>query len=347
MRSVAVLATLLSLSAGSLPAQPALSGAGATTASSLMKGWADGHAAAGRGTVAYAANGSVAGLDQLKKGSVQFALSDARVSAPELAAHDLVQFPVAIEGIVPVVNLAGIKPGQLRLTGPVLAELFLGRIRSWNDPAIAALNPGVSLPSALVSPVHRSDGSGSTFLFTSYLAAVSPEWKAKIGAETSVAWPMGVAAKGSDGVVEQVKATEGAIGYVDFGRVRKLGLAHVQLRNKAGSFVSAAYEGFAAAAVAAPWATAPSFAVVIVDQPGAGAWPISGTIFAVMRRQQRDAATGLAVLGFFDYAMGEDGAAIARKLGHVAMPASVVNVVREAWPRLVKTADGQSVWKAR
>jgi phosphate transport system substrate-binding protein len=328
------------LMAATATAEP-VKGAGATTAAPLMKAWSDAY---GAGAPRYEANGSTAGREAVTRGEVHFALTDARISVAELAAADLVQFPVLIEGIVPVVNLAGLEPGALKLTGPLLADIFLGKVRMWNSAAIAAENPGLALPALPIQPVYRGDGSGSTFLFTSYLTVVSPEWRSLVGAATSVKWLVGVEAKGSDGIVQKVRTTPGALSYVDFGRARKHGLVHAQLKNRSGEYVSPATDAFAAAAVAAPWATAPSFAVVIVDQSGRGVWPITGSVFAVMRREQKDEAAGREVLKFFDFALGEAGAQVARKHGHVAMPASIARIVRDAWPRLLKNASGTSLW---
>jgi phosphate transport system substrate-binding protein len=250
-----------------------------------------------------------------------------------------------VEGIVPIVNVPGVTPGALKLTGQVLADIFLGRIKQWNDPSVAALNASLSLPALPITIVHRADGSGSTFLMTSYLSAVSPSWKTGVGSGAQVKWPVGESARGSDAVVQRVKAIPGALGYVDAGRVKKLNLAYVALRNKAGEYPAPSGEAFAAAAVTAPWSTAPAFAVLIVDQPGPQTWPITGAVFAVMRREQAVPATALATLKFFDFALG-DGAQVARDMGYVPLPVDVTRIVRAAWPRLVKTSAGVSVWPA-
>jgi phosphate transport system substrate-binding protein len=322
---------------------PAISGAGATTVAPLVAAWGKAYAARVGGVpVEYQAQGSVAGVGAVKSGRALFALSEARVSIPDLQRADLVQFPVLVEGIVPVVNLQGVESGALRLTGPVLADLFAGRIRSWADAAVAALNPGLKLPSTPVTIVHRSEGSGSTFLFTAYLSEVSPSWKASVGTGSEVGWPTGVGVSGSDQMAERVRGTPGAIGYVDRGRVAKSQLSGIRLRNKAGAFVDATSEGVAEAARLASWSTAPAFAILIVDQPGATTWPISGALFAVLRREQ-DPAAGAELLRFFDYVLGE-GTEASRKLGAVPLPEDVAQVVRNAWPRLVRTAGGAALW---
>jgi phosphate transport system substrate-binding protein len=317
-------------------------GAGATTATAVVTAWSKAYVGKGGPAVEYETTGSVVGLERLTSGAAQFALSDAWISVPDLAAKELVQFPVLLEGIVPIVNVAGLAPGALRLTGPVLGDIYLGKIKNWNAPPIADLNPGVTLPMTPITVVHRSDGSGSTFLFTSYLNAVNPAWKGAVGSGTEVKWPVGAAVSGSDAMVQKVKTTDGAFGYVDFGRVRKQQLTYVTLKNHDGELVAPTASGIANAAASAPWATAPAFAVLLVEQGGKATWPISGAVFAVTKRQQ-DQAVGRSVLGFFDFALG-DGAQIARDLGYVVLPDSVTRVVRDAWPRLVKTTAGVSVW---
>jgi phosphate transport system substrate-binding protein len=317
-------------------------GAGATTATAVVTAWSKAYLGRGGSGVEYEAAGSVVGLDRLTAGSAQFALSDAWISVPDLTAKELVQFPVLLEGIVPIVNVAGLAPGALRLTGPVLGDIYMGRVKTWNAPPIADLNPGVKLPLTPITVVHRSDGSGSTFLFTSYLNAVNPAWKPAVGSGTEVKWPAGAPVSGSDAMAQKVKSTDGAIGYVDFGRVRKQQLTYVTLKNHDGEFVAPTVNGIANAAASAPWATAPAFAVLLVEQGGKATWPISGAVFAVTKRQQPE-AVGRSVLNFFDFAFG-DGAQIARDLGYVVLPETVTRVVRDAWPPLVKTPAGVSVW---
>jgi phosphate transport system substrate-binding protein len=338
--------TSLALPLAALAADGHIVGGGASGASTAMALWSKGFAAKKGGSVEYTPSSSLKGLAALKKGDVEFGLSEARVSVPDLLAADLVQFPVLIEGDVVVVNLPKMTPGALKLTGPIVADIYMGRIKTWDDPAIHALNPGTALPSLPIHPLYREPESGTSFLFTSYLSTVSGEWKDRAGAGSSVKWPAGqqTAKPGGDGMAEQVTSTEGAIGYVDFARATRKKLVWTQLQNKAGKWVSPTPDGFAAAAASVDWQQAPSFAVIIVDEPGEGTWPISGACFAIVHRVQVDAPLGRLMLQFFEYGLTEGGAA-AREAGYVPVPESVVKVVRDAWPRLVKTADGTSLLK--
>ena len=318
-----------------------ISGAGATFPAPLYAKWAETQKADTGMALNYQAIGSGGGIKQIKAKTVAFGASDKPLKPEELEADGLAQFPTVIGGVVPIVNLPELQPGQLKLTGPVLADIFLGTVKKWNEPAIAALNPGVKLPNLPITVVHRSDGSGTTFLFTSYLTAVAPKW-ASVGASDAVKWPAGQGGKGNDGVSGYVKQTPGAIGYVEYAFAKQNGLPHASLQNAAGQFVAPTAESFAAAAAGADWTKAPGFYLLLINQPGAGAWPITGATFILMHKQQADAATGKAVLGFFDraYATGD---AAASELAYVPLPAALKAQVRQSWSAIVGP-DGKPVF---
>ncbi len=307
-----------------------ITGAGSTFAAPIYGAWG----AAERPTLGvglnYQALGSGAGQNQVIARTVDFGASDAPLKTDKLAANHLLQFPTVMGGVVPIINLPGVRPNQLHLTGAVLAGLFSGDISTWNDPKIAALNPGVTLPSTAVAPVHRADGSGTTFVFTSYLAKVSPDWASKIGAASSIAWPSGAGAKGNDGVAATVRNTEGGIGYVEYAYASKNGLTTVQLKDKAGAFVTPNLASFTAAAAGADWDGAQNFAVDLLDTPGENAWPIVSATFVLLPMDPKDPQRSAAVLKFFDWAYS-NGAATARSLQYVPLPADVQTHVRHAW----------------
>jgi phosphate transport system substrate-binding protein len=262
--------------------------------------------------------------------------------ADELQAEGLMQFPTIMGGVVAVVNLDGVNPGQLKLSGDVLAEIYLGKITKWDDKAIAALNPGVKLPADDITVVHRADGSGTSFLFTDFLSKTNAEWKSKIGSGTAVKWATGVGGKGNEGVAANVQRIKGSIGYVEWAYAKKNRMAHTQLKNHDGQFLQPSDDAFKAAASNAAWDKTPGFAVVLTDQPGKAAWPITGVTFALMHKTQADAAKGKEVLGFFDWAF-KNGAADAEQLDYVPMPASVIKMIEAAWKSQVKDAAGKAV----
>jgi phosphate transport system substrate-binding protein len=245
-------------------------------------------------------------------------------------------------GVVAVVNLEGVAPGQLKLTGPVLADIYLGKVSKWNAPEIAALNPGVKLPDQDITVVHRADGSGTSFLFTDFLSKTNAEWKSKVGAGTAVKWATGVGGKGNDGVAANVQRIKGSIGYVEWAYSKKNHMTHTQLKNHDGQFLQPDDDAFKAAAANADWARTPGFAVVLTDQPGKAAWPITGATFALMHKTQADAAKGKEVLNFFDYAF-KNGAPAAAELDYVPMPASVAKLIESAWKSQLKDASGKSI----
>ena len=324
----------LSLAAPSLAPRTAravdITGAGSTFAAPIYGAWAAAaHQVLGI-ALNYQALGSGAGQNQVIARTVDFGASDAPVAAAKLAAHALLQFPTVIGGVVPIVNLPGIAPNQLRLTGAVLAGLYSGDITMWNDRQIAALNPGVSLPDLAVAPVYRADGSGTTFVFTSYLAKASGDWKSKVGASTSIQWPAGAGARGNDGVAAVVRNTRGGLGYVEYAFADRNHLTTTLLRDRAGAFVAPNLDSFSKAAAAADWAGATDFAVDMLDGPGAGAWPIVSATFVLLPTDPKDPVRGAAVTRFFDWAFGH-GAQIATSLNYVTLPAAVQAKVRAAW----------------
>jgi len=327
--------------AASVPAQALeISGAGATFPYPIYAKWAEAYKAATGDGLNYQSIGSGGGIKQIKARTVTFGATDKPLTADELKKEGLVQWPMVMGGIVPVVNLDGIKSGELTFDGPVLAKIFLGEIKTWNDPAIAKLNPGVNLPSAAISVVHRSDGSGTTFNFTDYLSKVSAEWKSKVGEETAVEWPIGIGAKGNEGVANNVQQTKNSIGYVEFAYAKQNKLTYGDLINKDGKKVEPIAAAFQAAAANADWTKAPGFYLILTDQPGAGSWPITAATFILMPETPKDAAAAAAALKFFSWAY-EKGADTALALDYIPLPGSVVTLVKKEWTDNIKNAEGK------
>jgi phosphate transport system substrate-binding protein len=315
----------------------ALQGAGATFPAPLYTRWAADYRTGVGVSVNYQAIGSGGGVKQIKEGTVDFGASDKPLSGEELQAASLVQFPTVLGGVVPIVNLPNVQSGQLKLTGELLADVFRGTVTKWNDPRLAAANPGVALPNLPITVVHRSDGSGTTFLFTTYLAAKSSTWKASPGAGDTLAWPVGIGGKGNDGVAAYVKQTPGAIGYVEYSYARQNNMATASLQNRDGQFAAPEPANFAAAAAGADWSAAPGFYVLLIDQPGANTWPISGATFILVRKGG-DAAKNAQTTKFFDWAFA-NGDAAANDLGYVPLPANVKDLVRAAWAKELAAAS--------
>ncbi len=320
-----------------------MTGAGATFPYPIYAKWADMYKKTTGNGLNYQSVGSGAGIKQIKSKTVDFGASDMPLKAEELAAEGLVQFPAIMGGVVLVVNLDGIAPGQLKLTGPVVADIYLGKITKWNAPEIAALNPGVKLPAEDITVVHRADGSGTSFLFTDYLSKTNADFKAKVGAGTAVKWVLGVGGKGNEGVATNVQRIKGGIGYVEWAFAKRTKMTHTQLKNKDGVFLQPDDENFKAAAANAEWAKTPGFGVVLTDQAGKAAWPITGASYILMHKTQADAAKGKEVLKFFDWAYKNGGAAAA-ELDYVPMPASVTKLVEDAWKANMKDASGKAIW---
>ncbi len=318
-----------------------ISGAGATFPAPLYAKWAAMQKAETGLALNYQAIGSGGGIKQIKSKTVAFGATDKPLKPAELDEAGLAQFPTVIGGVVPVVNLPGVASGQLQLTPAQLADIFLGKITKWSDAGLAAGNPGVTLPNIPITVVHRSDGSGTTFLFTSYLTAVAPQW-ARVGANDAISWPVGLGGKGNDGVSAFVKQTPGAIGYVEYAYAKQNGMAAASLQNAAGAYVAPTAESFAAAAAGADWSKAPGFYLLLVNQPGKGAWPITGATFILMHRTQEKPADGKAVLSFFDWAYAK-GDATAGELAYVPLPADLKAKARASWSAIVGP-DGKPVY---
>jgi phosphate transport system substrate-binding protein len=331
-------ATALSLLAAAASAQD-VTGAGASFPAPVYAKWADAYNKATGARVNYQSVGSSAGLKQIAAKTVDFGASDAPLKDEELAKSGLIQFPTVIGGVVPVVNIAGIKPGQVRLTGQVLGDIYLGKITKWNDAAVTALNPGVPLPDATISVVRRADGSGTSFNFTNYLSKVNAEWKEKVGEGTAVNWPTGAGGKGNEGVSAFVQRLPNSIGYVEYAYAKQNKMAHVLLKNKDGNFVAPDDLTFKAAAAGADWTK--TFYQVLTEQPGKDAWPITAATFIMMHKQQEKPVQAAAALKFFDwaYAKGDQAAA---ELEYVALPDAVKNLVRKQWAQ-VKDASGKQI----
>ncbi len=307
-----------------------ITGAGATFIYPLLSKWSDDYNKATGAKVNYQSIGSGGGIAQIKAGTVDFGSSDKPLPSEELAAAGLGQFPSAIGGVVPVVNVEGIEAGKLRLTGPLLADIFMGKVAKWNDAAIAAANPGVALPDLKINVVHRSDGSGTTFNFSNYLSKVSPEWKTKVGEGTSVQWPGGVGGKGNEGVASYVKQIKGSIGYVELAYALQNKMAHTQLQNAAGQFVQPGAESFQAAAATADWASAKDFNLVITNAGGEKSWPITATNFILMYKQPKDAKRSADTRAFFKWAF-ENGQPQAQALDYVPLPPELVKQIEAYW----------------
>jgi len=320
-----------------------LTGAGATFPYPVYAKWADAYKKATGNGLNYQSVGSGAGIKQIKSKTVDFGASDMPLKADELEAAGLIQFPAIMGGLAPVVNLDGIAAGKMKLTGDVIAGIYLGKITKWNAPEIAALNPGMNLPATDITVVHRSDGSGSTFLWTDYLSKVSPEFKTVVGSSTAVKWPVGLGGKGNEGVAASVLNVKGSIGYVEYAYVKKNKMIYAQIKNKDGNFVEPNDASFKAAAAGADWAKTPGYSVVLTNQAGKASWPITGASFILMYKQQADAAKGREVLKFFDWAF-KNGDAMATELDYVAMPVTVTKLVQETWKSEVKDSSGKATW---
>jgi len=339
--SVGIAASLLS--AGSAFATD-ITGAGATFPAPIYTKWAAAyHTKTGVG-LNYQAIGSGGGIKQIEANTVDFGASDMPLKPDVLKKNGLMQFPTVMGGVVPVINLKGIDSNELKLDGKTLADIYMGKITTWNDPAIASLNPGVNLPDQDITVVHRSDGSGTTFIFTNYLSKVSPEWQSKVGMNTSVAWPAGTGGKGNAGVASYVQRIKGSIGYVEYAYLLQNHMVGVQLKNREGNFVKANGDSFKSAAAGAKWKTAPGFYEILTDEAGKGSWPIAGATFILMHEKQEKPQNAKQVLKFFDwaYANGDD---MAQSLDYIPMPDSVVKLIHGAWKTKIKSVHGHTVWK--
>jgi phosphate transport system substrate-binding protein len=322
-----------------------LSGAGATFPAPVYSKWAAAYEDYTGNQLNYQAIGSGGGIKQIKAKTVDFGASDKPLKPEELNAAGLYQFPTVIGGVVPVTNVPGLHSGRLKVTGALLAEIFLGNIKNWNDPQIAAMNPGLKMPNLPITVVHRSDGSGTSFLFTTYLSSQSPAWKSQVGGNDSVQWPTGLGGKGNDGVSAFVKQTQGSIGYVEYAYAKQNKMPYLLVKNAAGNYPAPNAAAFAAAAASAPWATSPGNYVLLLNQPGATAWPISGATFILMYKNPSNAAASANVLKFYDWAY-KYGDAAANALDYVPLPTNVKSMVRKQWATNI-TSGGKPVYVSK
>jgi phosphate transport system substrate-binding protein len=322
-----------------------ISGAGATFPYPIYAKWAEAYKEKSGTAMNYQSIGSGGGIKQIEAKTVDFGASDMPLTPDKLDADKLQQFPMVMGGVVPVVNLSGIKPGELKLDGKTLAAIYLGTITNWNDKAIAALNPGTTLPDKAIATVHRSDGSGTNFIFTHYLSSIDADFKAKIGENTSVEFPGGLGGKGNEGVAAIAGRTDGAIGYVEYAYALQNKMTYALLKNKDGNFVAPSAASFQAAAANADWTKAPGFYLLLTDQPGKDSWPITGATFILMHHQQEKPETAREVLNFFDWAY-HNGSKLAEDLDYVPMPANVISQVEASWKTIVG-ADGKPVWAGK
>ena len=344
MKSIAKSAVLSLLGAaalgmGTLAAAQDVTGAGATFPAPLYAKWASEYNKATGVKINYQSVGSGAGIKQIDAKTVAFGASDMPLSDEVLNAKGQMQFPTVIGGVVPVINIVGIKPGQLKLTGQVLGDIYLGKITKWNDAALKAINPGLALPDADIAPVRRADGSGTSFIFTNYLSKVNAEWKTKVGEGTAVNWPAGAGGKGNEGVAAFVNRLPNSIGYVEYAYVKQSKMVYAQMQNSAGNFVSPDENAFKAAAAGADWAK--SFYQVLTNQPGKDSWPMTGATFILMHKLQDKPTDATATLKFFAWAY-KNGDKMADELDYVSMPAAVKLQIENGWGQ-IKDASGKAV----
>ena len=339
IKRISLVAALLATFGVSATLAQDITGAGASFPAPLYSKWAADYNKATSIKVNYQSVGSGAGIKQIDAKTVDFGASDMPLTDEELSKKGQIQFPTVIGGVIPVVNIAGIAPGKLLLTGEVLADIYLGKISKWDDAAIKALNPTLSLPDALIAPVRRSDGSGTSFIFTNYLSKVSAEWKSKVGESTAPNWPVGLGGKGNEGVSAFVTRIPNSIGYVEYSYVKQNKMTYAKLKNIAGSFVDPDDTAFKAAAAGADWNK--SFYQILTNQPGKDSWPITGATFILMHKVQDKPANASSSLKFFDWAY-KNGDKTADDLDYVPMPASVKDVIRKSWSQ-IKDASGKAI----
>jgi phosphate transport system substrate-binding protein len=342
-RKTLLAATVAVLGASTAASAADISGAGATFPYPIYAKWADAYKQKTGNAMNYQSIGSGGGIKQITAKTVDFGATDMPLKGEQLEKDGLSQWPMVMGGVVPVINLQGIQPGQLKLDGETLGEIYVGNVKKWNDPKIAQLNPGVTLPDKAIAPVYRSDGSGTTFLFTDYLSKVDPEFKQKVGSGTSVQFPSGIGAKGNEGVAAMAGRTDGAIGYVEYAYALQNKLTYTQMKNRDGTFVAPEIKTFQAAAAGADWSSAPGFGVVLTDQPGTESWPITGATFILMHKQQKDPQKAKQVLDFFDWAY-RNGDQMAQDLHYVPMPEKVTGQVQDMWKKEITGPNGKPVW---
>jgi len=322
-----------------------ISGAGATFPYPIYAKWADAYKKETGIGLNYQSIGSGGGIKQIQAKTVTFGATDMPLKGEDLQKSGLVQFPTVLGGVVPVINVEGIKPGDLTLDGPTLAKIFMGEIKTWTDPAIAKLNPSAKLPAQPIVVVHRSDGSGTTFIWTDYLSKVSADWKSKVGANTAVEWPVGLGAKGNEGVANNVGQTKGSIGYVEYAYAKQNKLTFAKMVNKDGKSVAPTSESFQAAAASANWTETPGFGVILTNEAGEGAWPVSGATFILIHKQPQDPTAAAEALKFFAWGYAKGGK-MADDLDFVPMPANVVTAIQKVWTAEIKDASGKPLFTA-
>jgi len=321
-----------------------ITGAGATFPYPIYAKWADAYNGKTGTKLNYQSIGSGGGIKQIQNKTVDFGASDKPLKPEELDKNGLIQFPTVVGGVVPVVNIPGVGNGDLRLSGEVLANIFLKKITKWNDAAIKSLNPNLALPDAGITVVHRSDGSGTTFVFANYLTKVSKEWNDKVGADTSVSWPTGIGGKGNEGVASYAQRVKYSIGYVEYAYAKQNGLPYVAMQNREGEFVKPSIESFQSAAQYAEWEKAPGFYEILTNEPGKATWPIAGATFILMHKNQDNPANAKEIVKFFDWAYN-NGDQMAKALDYVPMPASVITLIQAHWKNNLKGKDGAAIWQ--
>ena len=321
-----------------------ITGAGSTFIYPIAAKWADAYKAQSCTNMNYQSIGSGGGIKQIEAKTVDFGASDMPMTPEDLKKNGLMQFPAINGAVVPVVNLEGVAAGALKLDGATLADIYLGKVTKWNDAEIAQLNKGMKLPDQNITVVHRSDGSGTSFIFTNYLSKVSPEWKSAVGEGTAVSWKTGTGGKGNEGVASYVQRIKGSIGYVEYAYALQNKMNHVQMKNHEGQFVQPNIESFKAAASGAKWDKAPGFYEILTDEPGKNSWPITGSTFVLMHTTQDKPESAQAVLKFFDWSF-KNGSKMAESLDYVPMPDSVADLIRAAWKAQIKDAQGHAIWK--
>ncbi|HTD02692.1 phosphate ABC transporter substrate-binding protein PstS [Undibacterium sp.] len=320
-----------------------ITGAGATFPYPIYAKWAEAYKKATGNGLNYQSIGSGGGIKQIKAKTVDFGASDMPLKAEELEADGLAQFPAIIGGVVPVVNIDGVEPGKMKMTGDVLAGIYMGKITKWNAPEIAAVNAGLKLPAEEITVVHRSDGSGTTFVWTDYLSKVNAEFKTAVGSSTAVKWPVGLGGKGNEGVAANVQRIKNSIGYVEYAYVKKNKMTYTLVKNRDGNFAEPDDETFKAAAAGADWAKTPGMGVILTNQPGKVTWPISSASFILMHKAQADAAKAKEVLKFFDWSF-KNGGAMATELDYVALPPAVTKMIEDGWKAQIKDSSAKAIW---
>ena len=323
-----------------------ISGAGATFPYPIYAKWADAYKKETGNGLNYQSIGSGGGVKQIKAKTVTFGASDAPLKGEDLESGGLAQFPMVMGGIVPVVNIEGVKPGDLVLDGKTVADIFMGKIKTWDDAAIKTLNPSAKLPSQAIAVVHRSDGSGTTYNFAYYLGETSPEWKEKVGVNSALEWPVGIGAKGNEGVANNVSQASGAIGYVEYAYAKQNKMSHTKMINKDGKTVEPSAASFAAAAENAKWDSQPGFGVILANQPGAESWPMTAATWILIHKKPADEAATTSALQFFDWSY-KNGTKMAAELDYVPMPASVVKSVEQVWAKEIVGKDGKPLFVAK